>query len=353
MSHAYDDREATTETSHPWAGRPDGTLILSRRHVCELLSLDESIDAVEEGFRKQSAAGAIPPGVLSAPASGGAFHVKAAGLQLAHPYFAAKLNGNFYDNSRRYGLPRIQGLIILCSAESGYPLAVMDSTEITEVRTAAATAVAAKHLARQDASVVTVCGCGLQGRVQLRALSRVRGIKKVFAVDLRQQVAEKYADELSASLGVEVTPTQDLHASCRASDVCVTCTPSQRPMVETGDLSPGVFLAAVGADSEEKQELSSALLAQSKLVVDHLQQCAEIGELHHAIAEGLMTCSDVHSDLEAVIAGHRPGRVSDDEVIVFDSTGVAHQDVACASLVFEKAVQQNIGIQLNLLHKRL
>ncbi len=350
MSQPCEDPREFNTAIEPQKPLPGGTLVLSRREVCKLLSLDECIAAVEEGFREQSKAGAIPAGVLSAAASGGAFHVKAAGLQLGRPYFAAKLNGNFHNNTQRFALPRIQGLIVLSDAENGYPLAVMDSTEITEVRTAAATAVAAKYLAKEDASVVTICGCGIQGRVQLQALSRVRKVEKVFALDVRRKLAEKYADEVSTSLGIEVTASHDLHACCRASDICVTCTPSQSPFVELGDLSPGVFLAAVGADSDEKQELAPALLAQSKLVVDHLQQCAEIGELHHAISQGLMTLSQVHADLEEVIAGHRPGRVSDDEIIIFDSTGVAHQDVASASLVFEKAVEQGIGIQLDLLN---
>ncbi len=321
---------------------PGGTLILARREIQELLSLDECIEAVESGFRKQSAGKRIPPGVLSAMAPGGAFHVKTAGLQLARFYFAAKLNGNFYDNGR-FGLPRIQGLIVLCDADNGSPLAVMDSTEITVIRTGAATAVAAKYLARPEAAVATICGSGVQGRIQLRSLARVRSLKRVFVVDENPTAAEAFVDELSAELAIEMTVERELGSAARRSDLIVTCTPSKRALLGLEDVRAGSFVAAVGADSEEKQELAPELLAAAKVVVDHLDQCAQIGELHHAITRGVMSRQDVHAELPQVITGERPGRGSSDEIIVFDSTGVAHQDVATAALAYEKAVAAGVG----------
>src|SRR5262249_9799168 len=156
-----------------------------------------------------------------------------------------KVNGNFSPNPRRFGLPAIQGVIVLSDAAQGQPLAVMDSIEITILRTGAATAVAAKHLARPASRVATVCGCGLQGRIQLRALSRVLPLARAFAFDVDPARARAYAGEMSADLRIDVTPAADLAAALSASDVCVTCTPSRSPFLESGFLRPGTFVAAV------------------------------------------------------------------------------------------------------------
>src|SRR6266436_10148334 len=174
---------------------------------------------------------AVPPAVLSMYTAGGGFHVKAGLLELDRSYFAAKVNGNFPENSSRFGLPTIQGVIVLCDAGNGTPLAVMDSRDITSLRTAAATAVAAKFLAREDSRTATICGCGNQGRIQLKALSRVRHIQNVFAYDKDREKALRLARECASDPKISVTPTEDLSAAVRQSDVCVTCTPSRQPLL--------------------------------------------------------------------------------------------------------------------------
>lgn len=325
--------------------KPKGTVLLSRREVAALLGLDECISAVEQAFKAHAEGRALPPGVLGVHARDGGFHIKAAGLELARPYFAAKVNGNFFRNKERFGMPNIQGVILLCDAENGYPLALMDSIEITILRTGAATAVAAKHLARPDSKVATICGCGNQGRVSLRALTKVRQLETVYLFDLDQSQAERLADDLSGELQIEVKATSDLAAAIGKSDICVTCTPSKKYYLNQSDIPPGMFIAAVGADNEEKQEIDPRLMATSKVVVDSLAQCASIGDLHHAIALGLMTEADVHAELGEVIAGQKPGRAAAEEIIVFDSTGTALQDVAAAAIVYEKA--ESVGISLN------
>src|SRR5215204_6110058 len=162
----------------------EAMLLLTRGEVTSLLGLAECIDAVEEAFRLHAEGLSLPPGVLETLTGDGGFHIKAAGLKLAGGnYFAAKVNGNFPLNPERFGLPTIQGVIVLCDAERGRPLAVMDSMELTALRTAAATGVAAKYLARAGSRVVTVCGCGVQGRAQLRAISQVVRVEKVYACD--------------------------------------------------------------------------------------------------------------------------------------------------------------------------
>ena len=329
--------------------KPNGTLILKRSEVASLLSLGECIEAVEEAFRLHEEAQSLPPGVLETLTETGGFHIKAAGLKLAErTYYAAKVNANFPQNMSKWGLPTIQGVIALYDGESGYPLALLDSIEITALRTGAATAVAAKYLARPDSTVATICGCGVQGRVQLKSLAQVFRLEKVYAYDQVEALSSKFADVMSAELKIEVIPVTDLPRALDESDVCVTCTSSRRPFLMREHVHAGTFVAAIGADNPLKQELDPALLASNKVVVDVLEQCAAIGDLHHAITAGVMGKSDVYAELGAVVTGKTPGRSSTEEIIIFDSTGTALQDVAAASIVYQKALSTREGAWLNL-----
>lgn len=329
--------------------RPNGTLILKRSEVASLLNLEECITAVEEAFRMNEKGESLAPGILETLTVEGGFHIKAAGLTLrGKNYYAAKVNANFPQNMSHWGLPTIQGVIALFDSESGYPLALLDSIEITVLRTGAATAVAAKYLARPDSRVATICGCGVQGRVQLKALAQVLRLERVYAYDQDETQSGTFVDEMSEELKTEVISFTDLPKAIRESDICATCTPSRQPFLMREHVGPGTFVAAVGADNPLKQEIDPALLGANKVVVDVLEQCAAIGDLHHAIAAGVMRKSDVHAELGAIVAGRAPGRMSADEIIIFDSTGTALQDVAAASLVYQKALGSGLGISLNL-----
>lgn len=320
------------------------TLLLTRSEVAALLTLDDCIAAVEDAFRLRGLGEVPPSGILGIPVAGGGFHLKAAVLG---DRFAAKVNGNFSSNPAR-GLPAIQGAIVLCDAADGRPLAILDSMEITILRTGAATAVAARSLARKDSRVATICGCGNQGRVQLRALSRVLPLASAFAFDLDPERSRAFARELSAELGIAVSPARDLRRAVCESDVCVTCTPARAPILHRDVLRPGTFLAAVGADSPDKQELDPRILAEATVVVDVLEQCAAIGELHHALAQGATERNRVHAELGEIVAGKKPGRRWEEELVVFDSTGTALQDVAAAAAVYEKAVRSGASRRIDL-----
>ncbi len=314
------------------------TLLLSRSDVSSLLTLGDCITAVESAFRGLGEGRTPSPAILGLPARGGGFHIKAALLPLVTSYFAAKVNGNFFHNARRFGMPNIQGLILLCNAENGQPLAVMDSIEITILRTGAATAIAAKYLARAGSKVVTICGCGSQGGIQLRALAQVLPLECAFAFDVEGDRAESFARLLSGELKIKVSAAEDLGHALSLSDVCVTCTSARTPLMPREQIRPGTFVAAVGADSPEKQELDPALVATSKLVVDALSQCSEIGELHHALDDGLIRREQVHAELAELVAGRKLGRTSEEEITVFDSTGTALEDAAAAAEVYERAL---------------
>jgi alanine dehydrogenase len=324
------------------------TLLLSRGEVAELLSLETCIDVVEKALCLLGQKEISPPTLLSMHAGPGGFHVKAALFSHGdRQYFAAKCNANFSDNLHRFGLPAIQGLIILCDAECGYPLAVMDSTEITALRTGAATAVAAKFLARADSRIVTVCGCGNQGRVQLRALKRVLPIDHAFAFDQDFARASGFASELSAALAITIEPVTDFRSALKASDVWVTCTPARRAFVPADCVRPGTFIAAVGADSSEKHELDPMLMRVGQVVVDSLDQCAAIGDLHHALEAKVLAREDVYAELGEIVAGIRPGRTSNEAITIFDSTGMAIQDAAAAIAVYEAAVERESVLRMN------
>jgi ornithine cyclodeaminase/alanine dehydrogenase-like protein (mu-crystallin family) len=328
--------------------RPMSIRVLSRADVFDLLSLPECIDAVESAFRLHAEGRTLGPGVLSVPATDGGFHIKAAGLVGERSYFAAKTNANFPANPHRFGLPTIQGMVVLADAGSGEPLAVIESGSITALRTAAATGVAAKFLARPDSRTATVVGCGVQGEMQLAAIAAVLPLQRVWVFDIEHARAESMAGRARASLGRDVQAAKDLREALRGSDVCVTCTPARRAFLTASDVAPGTFVAAVGADAHGKQELEPALVASSTLVVDVLAQCAEIGELQHVLAAGLMTRDQVHAELGDVVSGRRPGRTRPDEITVFDSSGTALQDVAAAVAVYEKARARRRGTEVSL-----
>jgi alanine dehydrogenase len=326
------------------------TLLLSRSDVAAVLDLDSCIAAVEAGFRAHAEGGALGPSSLSVLTQGGGFHVKAAGLVQTQSRFAAKTNANFPGNPARYGLPTIQGVIVLCDSDNGRLLAIMDSIEITIQRTAAATAVAARYLARPDSNVATVCGCGAQAAAQIRALARILPLKRVQTFDCEPTRAEALAAELARDPGLKAETVRDLGTALKQSDVVVTCTPSKLPYVGPDKIRPGAFVAAVGADSPVKSEIEPTLMAAATVVVDLLDQCAEYGDLHHAIEACVMTRADVHAELAEIVAGRKPGRRRTDEITLFDSSGTALQDVAAATLVYDRARAGGQGRTIDFAH---
>jgi len=323
------------------------TLLLKRQDVVNLLTIEQCIPAVEQAFKSYFLGEARTPGVIGIHAQNGGFHIKAGIMNLGKNYFVAKTNANFPENSKKNGLPTIQGVISVFDADNGKLLALMDSIEITILRTGAATVVAVKWLAKENAKTVTICGGGNQGRVSLRALMKVRQIERVFVFDIDELKSTQFADGLSKELHISIQAVDDLEEALGQSDICITCTPAKSFFLLNKHIVPGTFIAAVGADSEGKQELEPSLLARGKLVTDITTQCAVFGELHHAIERGLMKYTDVYAELGEIVARKKPGRISDEEIIVFDSTGTALQDIVSAAIVYEKASNGNSGMKLN------
>jgi alanine dehydrogenase len=325
---------------------PRGTLLLSRGDVERLLTPDACIAAVEDAFRQHALGRTPPPGILGLHAKEGSFHVKAGLLTADRPYFAAKLNANFPYNGTRNGLPTIQGVVVLFDATNGAPLAVLDSIAITALRTAAATAVAAKYLAPERGEAALICGCGAQAPAQLRALLRVRTPARLYAYDQDGARAAALAAALSEELAIAITPVTDLGQAAAVSDIVVTCTTASRYFLTREMVRAGAFVAAVGADNENKQEIDPRLLAHATVVTDLTEQACAIGDLHHAIAAGVMSRDAVHAELGEILIGSKRARARADEIIVFDSTGTGLQDVAAAVAAYRRALEEKVGSQI-------
>ena len=315
-------------------------VLISGKEVLSLLRLEECIEAVENAFKQYAEGKTSEPGVLAMHQRQGGFHIKAGSMDLSQPYFVAKVNGNFPSNRSLYNLPTIQGLIMLANADNGEVLAIMDSIQITILRTGAATTVAAKYLSVKDASTATIIGCGIQGRISLRMLMKVRPIKKVYIYDRDPGQQENFVKDLE-DVKVDIQPVQNIAVGLKYSDICVTCTTSTKGFLKNEDILPGTFIAAVGADNESKQELDPRLLSNNIVVTDVTKQCSKIGELHHAIDEGLMTVENVYAELGEIIAGIKKPPSLEKQMVIFDSTGMALQDVAAAAVVYERAIQSN------------
>lgn len=323
-------------------------LILSQRDLRAAMRLGDYVEAVGEGFRLLAEGRCESPVPSHVTVANGTFHLKPASLPRGSGYVAVKVNGNFPENRARHGLPTIQGAVLLADASNGRPLALLDSMEITLQRTGAATAVAARHLARSDARTATICGCGAQAGLQLAALRHVLELRRVFAWDIDPAVARDFAARASAELGVAVEPVERLRAATLASEAIVTCTPSRQPFLGVDDVRAGTFIAAVGADAPAKSEIHPALMAKARVVVDVLEQSVVMGDVHHAVAAGAMTATAVHAELGQVVAGMRSGRQSTEDIIVFDSSGTGVQDVAAAACAYERAVAQGLGLRCAL-----
>jgi ornithine cyclodeaminase/alanine dehydrogenase-like protein (mu-crystallin family) len=312
---------------------------IGRESLARLMGLDDYLGAVESAFRAHAEGRTSQPMPLHIAVDAGGFHAKGAFVALDRAYVAVKVNSNFPGNPAR-GLPTIQGAILLYDANDGELLAVLDSMEITSRRTAAASALAARHLARGDSRTVAICGCGEQGGAQLAAIARVFPVQRAYAWDADVRKAHEFATRIGAALGVEVISVAEIREATLPSDIVVTATTSHTPFLAPDCVRRGTFIAAVGADNPHKSELHPDLFAGAKVVVDSLDQAATMGDLHHAIEAGKATRESVHGELAEVVVGRKPGRTDDDEITIFDSTGLAIQDVASAALAYERFVEK-------------
>lgn len=315
------------------------TLILRENEIESLVDMGEAINAVEEAFKLYALGKASMPPKVYLEFDKGDLRAMPAHLM----GYAGIKWVNSHPGNPQSGLPTVMALMILNSPETGFPLAVMDATYLTSLRTGAAGGVAAKYLARKDSKVVGFVGCGKQAFFQFDALRKVLDINLVKAYDVRQNAAETFADYCKKA-GVDASVTE-LENVCKC-DVLVTTTPSRQPVVKASWIESGTHINAIGADAAGKQELEIEILTKSKVVVDDIEQSMHGGEINVAVSRGVMGREDIYATIGEVVAGLKPGRESDDEITVFDSTGLAIQDIAVGKVVYENAIKTGKGTEI-------
>lgn len=317
-----------------------------------LLDPAACLEAVERAFTAYSTGQAELPSViaLDIAESRGEIHMKAGHLR-GGPYYAVKIISGFWNNPQ-HGLPALDGMVVVFDAKIGAPAAfLLDNGFITDLRTGAAGAVAAKHLARQKIGTVAVIGSGGQARRQVEMLALVRKFREVRVWGRDPKKARSCADDMRKHPGIpdcHFAVTGSVQQAVEDADVVITVTASRKPLVKAEWLKPGVTIIAVGSDGPDKQELDAGVLARAdKVVADSLPQCLRLGEIHHAVETGVITKEKV-TELGEITAGLKPGRSSEDEIIVCDLTGVGVQDVAAASLVVERAKAVGRGERITI-----
>jgi ornithine cyclodeaminase len=323
------------------------TTILTEEELRTCVSLDEdAVDAIAAGFTKLALGGVTVPPVLAIeiPEHHGEVDVKTAVVR-GLDRFAIKIASGFFDN-HLLGLPSGSGMMVVVSAVTGRPEAILlDNGYLTDVRTGAAGAVAARHLARERVNTVGVIGAGVQARYQIRALKLVRDFHRLLVYSRTPEAVDRYSTEMSGSLGVEVIKAEGPERVVRESDLVVTTTPARTPYLNAGWLHPGLHITCMGSDGEEKQELCADVFGRvDRIVCDRKSQCIRIGELHHALQAGVISPDDEIIELGQLTSGQVGGRTADDEITVCDLTGVGVQDTQIALLAYERAQARALGI---------
>jgi len=316
------------------------TLLLGRREIEELFSMKEALKAVEDAFRLKAQGKTIMPAkiYLDLPEYHGDFR--------AMPAYIEGIAGikwvSSYPENWKYNMPSVLATIILCDPKTSYPLAIMDGTYITSLRTGAAGGIAVKYLARRDSSTIGMIGAGKQAETQLLAISEVLPkIEEVRVFDQNEEVSKKYAENIGKKLNLNIRSVEHIAAAAEA-DIVVTTTPSRKPIIKKQYIRPGTHINAIGADAKEKQELESDLVASTKVIVDSIDQASHSGEINVPLSEGRLKVEDIYGTLGEVVAKMKQGRENDKEITIFDSTGLSIQDIACAKLVYEKAREKKV-----------
>lgn len=322
--------------------------ILTETDLRQAVRLDDTaLKCIEDGFHAMATTDITMPPILrlDIPEYNGEVDVKTAYIPGVES-FAIKMSPGFFDNPK-LGLPSVNGLMVLFSSRTGIVEALLlDNGYLTDIRTAAAGGVAAKWLSREDSKHAGILGAGVQAFLQLQALTLVRDIQTVSVWARNGEKAESYARRVRDELGLTCNVVDAPSDLVETSDIVVTTTPSNQALLQADCHRPGLHITAMGSDSEHKGELSPHLVASADLyVADHRKQCARLGELHHALAAGLVSDDHPVAELGAVIAGTTAGRTSESQFTIADLTGTGMQDTAIATLARQRAEEAKAGQQ--------
>lgn len=326
------------------------TLLLKQSEIKELINMKEVIESVETAYSVHA------DRKVQMPAKKYLFFKKYNGDLRIMPCLIKSMDEagvkcvNVHpDNPLKHNLPTVMGVIELFDPETGFPISVMDGTWITNMRTGAAAGVGTKYLAKKDSTKLGIIGAGKQAFTQLMALKEVMDINsaKVFCRTCSSR--ENFAKLAKEKLGLNVKAVATAQEAVRDVDVIVTVTPANKPILKSEWISPGTHINAMGADAPGKQELESSILNKSKIFIDCWEQARHSGEINVPVGEGLITRDNIEAKIGDVITGRAKGRTSDEEITVFDSTGLAVQDIVTAWKVYEKALERDMGSNINFL----
>jgi len=315
------------------------TILLDRNAVKTLIRIADVINVVEEAFRICGEGKGKMPAKTYLALEHGDFRAMPAAL----PGCAGIKWVNVHPENPSRGLPSIMAILIYSDPETGYPLAIMDATEITAYRTGAAAAIASKYLARQDSHTIGIIGAGFQAHTQILAHAELFDSISISAFD----VSEAAVDRLMHSFSQFPIRNCSIQEAV-ASDIVCTLTPSRSPIIKKEWIAPGTHINAIGADAPGKQELDPSILKEAVVIVDDIKQASGSGEINVPIQKGIYSVGEVYGTLAEVVAGKKKGRAHNNDVTVFDSTGIAVEDIAVARLLFEKAKQLGVYPSIDL-----
>jgi alanine dehydrogenase len=329
------------------------TIILNKSNVEELIKMDEVINSVETAFAEEARCNVdMPakkylffnqdseksPGDLRIMPCSVIGHVAGVKAVNVHP-----------DNPMKFNLPTVMAVIELVDPDNGYPLAIMDGTSITNMRTGAAAGVATKYLSRENSESVGFVGSGVQALLSFLALNNIMDIKELKISSRSSETRENLANMIRENFGIDAMAVDNVKDAVIGMDVITTTTPTRSPVVLSKWLDEGTHINAMGADAPGKQELETEILLRSKIVIDDWEQASHSGEINVPVSNGTMGKEDVHAKIGDVLIGNKTGRDNDKEITVFDSTGLAVQDIATAWKVYEKALEMGVGYKMDLL----
>ncbi|MCW3996062.1 MAG: ornithine cyclodeaminase family protein [Candidatus Bathyarchaeota archaeon] len=326
-------------------------LLLSEQEVAGLISIQEVMDAVEQAFKEDALGYAQnPPKVyLNFPRYNGDLRVMPAYLE-RQDTAAVKIVSSHPDNLQKFGLPSVQGSILLIDPRNGSLLSIMDGKHITAMRTAAAGGIAAKYLANKNSKTAAFIGAGAQARTQFLALLAVcPSIKEIRVWDISQAAVENFSSDVKSKANqIRISTPNDTSKAVKGADIVVTTTPSKEPLILDDWVSEGTHFNCIGADAPGKEELDPKILKRSKIIVDNYEQACHSGEINVPLSKGIISKDDIWAEMGEVLIGKKAGRVSTREITVFDTTGIAVEDAVTARLVYLKALQSQRGSLINL-----
>ncbi|MBY3002105.1 ornithine cyclodeaminase family protein [Rhizobium leguminosarum] len=321
------------------------TLLLTKNDVGRLIGMTEVIGAVEEAYKAFSSDQVEQPDYIGIhlPSRRGEIDFKLGYYKVAEIISMKAHSGGFTNNPVEHGVPNSMGTVLLFDARSCALICIMDGSLITGLRTGAAGAVSVKALARKNARTIASIGTGNQARMQIRAINEILKVEEIHAWDRTHETSSKYKADIEREFGIPVTVASSKKEAVERADILITTTRGKGPLVEAEWVKPGTHIVAIGTDQRGKQELDPELFRNAKIFVDSLSQCTEKGETWHPLNKSIITKDDIHGEIGEVLLGRKPGRESDNEITIFDSTGMAIQDNTTANKIYQNAIANNVG----------